>query len=443
MRRRVATAIGRVVLVAVLSLFALGSAVGPVAWAQPPGGDVDPVAATPTAPDPAPPLGEAPDGSTVGGAQLADRGLLAPAGSAPLPAGISARSWVIADATSGTVLAAVDPHGRYYPASTLKLLTLLALQPNLDPAEVITATVEDEQIEGSRVGLINGGLYDVQTLWLALMLQSGNDAANALSRTAGGLDVTLEAMNETATALQAYDTTAGGPSGLDVAGQRTSAYDLALFIAAASADPEMLAIMSAPLAQMPGVPGMDPGFQIQNENRLLGSYPGTLAGKTGFTDAARYTFAAAAERDGRRLVVSLMGAEQTPVPTWQQAAALLDWGFTVPAGTPAMGELVPPLAPGERPPAAEEPDTAEDTTDSGGTDTDTDSGAAATAANPAEPTLVPAAEREPGSAFLPMAALVAGTGVIVVGTTISMRRDRRRPSTHRATRPGNRGPSAR
>lgn len=442
MRRRVATAIGRVVLVALLSLLALGSTVGPVAQAQPPGGDVDPTAATPTAPDPVPPLGEAPDGSTVGGAQLADRGLLAPAGSPALPAGISARSWVIADATSGTVLAAVDPHGRYYPASTLKLLTLLALQPNLDPAEVITATVEDEQIEGSRVGLINGGSYDVQTLWLALMLQSGNDAANALSRTAGGLEVTLEAMNRTATALQAYDTTAGGPSGLDVAGQRTSAYDLALFIAAASADPEMLAIMSTPQMQMPGVPGMDPGFQIQNENRLLSSgYPGVLAGKTGFTDAARHTFAAAAERDGRRLVVSLMGAEQTPVPTWQQAAALLDWGFTVPAGTPAMGELVPPLAPGQSPPAAEDSDSSEDPTDPG--DSDADSGAAGTGANPAESTLVPAAEREPGSPVLPMAMLVAGTGVIVVGTTISMRRDRRRPTTHRAPRPGIRGSSPR
>ena len=85
------------------------------------------------------------------------------------------------------------------------------------------------------------------------------------------------------------------------------------------------------------------GFQIQNDNRLLSNYPGALGGKTGFTDIARHTFVGAAERDGRRLVVTLLGAEHQPVRTWQQAAALLDWGFAVPKGG-SVGQLV---APGE------------------------------------------------------------------------------------------------
>src|SRR3712207_7507821 len=52
-------------------------------------------------------------------------------------------------------------HGRYYPASTLKTLTLLTLLPLLDPARVVDGTPEDENVEGSRVGLVTGGRYPV------------------------------------------------------------------------------------------------------------------------------------------------------------------------------------------------------------------------------------------------------------------------------------------
>jgi D-alanyl-D-alanine carboxypeptidase (penicillin-binding protein 5/6) len=85
---------------------------------------------------------------------------------------------------------------------------------------------------------------------------------------------------------------------------------------------------------------------------MLASYPGMLAGKNGFTDAARYTFVGAAEQDGRRLVVSLMLGEQAPVPMTDQAARLLDWGFALPAGTPPVGELVQPRPPGVPAPTA-------------------------------------------------------------------------------------------
>ena len=239
----------------------------------------------------------------------------------------------MADAGTGDVLAARDPHGRYYPASTLKTLTLLTLVPLLDPARVVVGTAEDENVEGSRVGLVAGGQYPVSLLFQALILQSGNDAANALARAAGGVEVTVEAMNETAEGLGAFDTVAGTPSGLDVAGQSSSPYDLALIFRALIADPATAAVLATPTAQMPAVEGRSPGYQIQSQNPLLSTYPGILGGKTGFTDAARHTFVTAAERDGRRLVVSVMDTENTPLRAADQAALLLDWGFAVPAGT--------------------------------------------------------------------------------------------------------------
>ena len=204
----------------------------------------------------------------------------------------------MADAGTGDVLAARDPHGRDYPASTLKTLTLLTLEPVLDPAQVVVGTVEDENVEGSRVGLVAGGQYPVGLLFQALMMQSGNDAANALARSAGGIDATVEAMNETAAGLGAYDTVAGTPSGLDVAGQSSSPYDLALIFRALLENPDTAAVLATPTAQMPAVGDRSPGYQIQSQNPLLGSYPGNLGGKNGFTDAARHTFVTAAERDG-------------------------------------------------------------------------------------------------------------------------------------------------
>ena len=302
----------------------------------------DLAAPTPTSPPAGPPPeGHAPDGSTVGGEQLDTRGLVVADGAPPLPDGIGAAGWLVADAGTGAVLAARDPHGRYYPASTLKTLLLLTLAPRLSPDTVVVGTTEDENIEGSRVGIVNGGSYSVALLERALMLQSGNDAANALARTAGGVPQTVAAMQQTADRLGAFDTVVGTPSGLDVAGQSSSPYDLALVFRQLTADPTTAAVLMSSTADMPAV-GDKPGFQIQNQDPLLGSYPGNLGAKSGFTDAARHTFVTEAGRDGRRIVVSLMQTERRPVHEAQQAALLLDWGFSVPAGTTGVGRLVEP-----------------------------------------------------------------------------------------------------
>ena len=102
-------------------------------------------------------------------------------GSAPLPK-IGAASYLLADLTTGEVLAAKDPHGRLRPASTLKILTALTLLPELDPAAVYTAQWEDANAEGSRAGLVPDATYTVHNLFQALFLVSGNDAASALAQ---------------------------------------------------------------------------------------------------------------------------------------------------------------------------------------------------------------------------------------------------------------------
>ncbi len=155
----------------------------------------------------------------------------------------------------------------------------------------------------------------------------------------GGDAATVAAMTDKARQLGALDTRPATPSGLDGPGMATSAYDLAVLFRHAMGEPLFAETIATREIPFPGY-GDRPGFILSNANPLLARYPGTLGSKTGFTDAARHTIVAAAERNGRRLVVSLVRAENTPVVNWRQAAALLDYGFALPATAPAVGTLV-------------------------------------------------------------------------------------------------------
>ena len=108
----------------------------------------------------------------------------------------------------------------------------------------------------------------------------------------------------------------------------TSPHDLAVIFRAAMANPVFAQITAQPTAVFPTKTG---DKVLVNQDELLKRYPGTIGGKTGFTNIAQKTFVGAAQRDGRRLVVALMfGMDRPGGPTyWDQAASLLDWGFAL------------------------------------------------------------------------------------------------------------------
>lgn len=275
----------------------------------------------------------------VGGERMAECGPVLPDGAKPLPRGLTAASWVLADLDSGEVLAAMDPHGRQRPASVIKVLTAMVALRELALDEVIVGTKTDANQEGSRVGIGPKGKYTVKQLLEGLLMRSGNDIAHALAMRLGGLDATVDAMNELARSAGALDTRASTPSGLDGPGTSTSAYDMALLFRLAMQDERFAAMVATRQIDFPGFDDK-PGFIVSNDNKLLANYPGALGGKTGFTDDARHTYIGAAERDGRRLTVVLLRGEHKPVLMWEQAAALLDYGFALPAGDAALGQLV-------------------------------------------------------------------------------------------------------
>lgn len=329
------------------TLAAAAAPVAPTAVAAP---TPTSTAASPEAPDPNPPLGgTGPGGYPVGGQALLDRGVLTPAGAPALPPDVTAAGWALVDLDSGAVLAARDPHGRYQPASILKTLTALVLLPRLPGAAKIPVSGAAAATEGSAVGLVPGGAYTADVLFQAMFLMSGNDAVAALSDAAGGSPAVVAAMNATAQKLGAYDTLAQTPTGLDGWQQLTSAYDMALILRAAMAQPRFIAYDETERSLLPAqnVAGKAVGtIEMDNQSAdFLTGYPGALVAKTGFTDAARHTFLAAADRGGRRLGVVLLRAERVPKDQWQQAAALFDWGFALPAATSPVGRLDGPVAP--------------------------------------------------------------------------------------------------
>ncbi|MFD6330680.1 D-alanyl-D-alanine carboxypeptidase family protein [Streptomyces niveus] len=278
------------------------------------------------------------------------------------PKGVSALSWVVADARTGAVLAARNAHRALPPASTLKTLFAVTVLPRIPSDarhDVTEADLTGIGHGSSMVGVAPGQTYDVADLWRGVFLSSGNDAVRVLARMNGGWESTITQMQSKARELGAKDTRVVSPDGYDEPGQVSSAYDLAVFARAGLKLPAFAKHCATVDAQFPG--RGDSTFGIQNTNKLLTGadgverYRGLIGVKNGYTTNAGNTLVAAARRGDRTLLATVMnpqsGASQA---VYEEARTLLDWGFAAaPAVTP-VGSLEPPRPPSPPRQAAEE-----------------------------------------------------------------------------------------
>jgi D-alanyl-D-alanine carboxypeptidase (penicillin-binding protein 5/6) len=281
------------------------------------------------------------------GASAGPAGAGAGAGTGPatptppsIPTTVTATAFVVADAATGRIIAERAPHQRLRPASTLKVLTALALMPRLDPATVHVsvpdelAALNSDEPGASAVGVKPGLSYRVSDLWNGVFLRSGNDAIATLAHIAGGVPATLDLMRDTARRLHADDTVVVNADGYDADGQVSTAYDLALMARAGLQDPGFRSYCGLSRARFPGADNST--YEIDNENRLLGHYQGMIGVKNGYTSLAHHTFVGAAERNGRTLIVTIMDAG---LDIYKQTASLLDWGFGQNPG-PTVDQLI-------------------------------------------------------------------------------------------------------
>ncbi|MFE6284973.1 D-alanyl-D-alanine carboxypeptidase family protein [Streptomyces sp. NPDC057877] len=299
--------------------------------------------------------------STVGGEQLGRAGTQVnlASGVPVLPKDLSARSWVVADAESGEVLAAHNAHWRLAPASTLKMLfadTLLPKFPRTTEHEVAPSDLAGIGSGSSMVGIKEDETYTVHDLWLGVFLRSGNDAVHVLSAMNGGVKNTVDEMNEHAEELQALDTHVISPDGYDAPGQVSSAYDLTLIARSGLQKKDFREYCSTLRAKFPGETKKNKKgkkvrstFEIQNTNRLLtgdvgiSQYEGIAGVKNGNTTNAGATFTGVAERDGKVLLVTVMNPQKDEYnQVYKETARLFDWGFKAAGKVEPVGELVPP-----------------------------------------------------------------------------------------------------
>ncbi len=248
-----------------------------------------------------------------------------------VPEDLLASAWLVADLDSGEVIAAKDPHGRYRPASIIKVLLAVVALRDLDPSTVVEISDESAGQHGSAAGIGAGGRYTVEQLLQGLLLASGNDTAHALAQELGGDEAARRKVNELATELGTTDTFAASYSGLDGPGMSTSAFDMGLVYRHAFADPAFARIVGTESVDFPGYGELE-GYELWNDNGLFLNDPDGIGGKTGYTDDANHTFVGALDRDGRRLLAVVLDTTVDKARPWEQAQQLLHAAYELPTG---------------------------------------------------------------------------------------------------------------
>lgn len=244
---------------------------------------------------------------------------------APVPPPIKARSAILVDLDTGSVLYQLDAHGRHAPASLLKVATALVALEHLGLDQVVTVPASINQLpwDSTRMGLRPGERVTVRELLYGLFLNSGNDAAITLAEAAMPRAAFMALMNAKAVQLGLVDTHFVNPIGLDDPGQYTSAADLArISIELITRFPEVAAIALTPSLTLPAT-ATHHAYVLYNLNELIRTYAGATGLKTGWTGRAGGCLIATATRNGRHLLVVVMASPSN----FGEAASLLDYGF--------------------------------------------------------------------------------------------------------------------
>ena len=245
---------------------------------------------------------------------------------------VNAKSALLMDAATGTVLFEKNAHEALAPASVTKIMTMLLIMEAIDSGSIgyddmVTASESAAAKGGSQVYLKAGEQMAVSEMLKSIAVSSANDCACAMAEHLSGSEgAFVDRMNQRARELGMEDTHFVNCTGLDdspeAARHRTSAYDIALM------SRELLTrhpdIKKYTTIWMDTI--RNGAFGLSNTNKLIRFYPGATGLKTGFTSGAGYCLSASAQRDGMELVAVVMGAK-TSQSRNAACKELLDYGF--------------------------------------------------------------------------------------------------------------------
>ena len=255
-----------------------------------------------------------------------------PGRAAAVDLNLNAKSDLLMDVATGTVLYEKECHERLAPASVTKVMTMLLIMEALDTGKIhsndqVTASEAAAAKGGSQIYLKAGENMPVSDMLKSIAVSSANDCACAMAEMiAGSESAFVELMNQRAAELGMADTHFVNCTGLDdspeASNHRTSAYDIALM------SRELM--KNHPDIKKYTTIWMDTvrngTFGLSNTNKLIRFYSGATGLKTGFTSGAGYCLSATAKREGMELIAVVMGCETSQKRT-ADCKALLDYGF--------------------------------------------------------------------------------------------------------------------
>lgn len=219
------------------------------------------------------------------------------------PSGIDARAYLVVDGATGETLAGKAAGRRMPMASITKLMTVLLTLERSRLDDIVTVEADVTTTSGSTIGLQAGEQILVRDLVRAALIQSANDAAQALAdHVAGNEERFVTLMNARARELGLRQTRFARPDGLDAAGHYSSARDVTRLARIAMQKPFVRATVRRKEASIAG------GRNLYVWNDLLRTFPGLIGVKTGHTSGAGWCQVAAARVRGVTIYATLLGA---------------------------------------------------------------------------------------------------------------------------------------
>ena len=237
------------------------------------------------------------------------------------PPNLVASSALVVDMPSKTILYSKNPDVKLMPASTTKIMTALVSLDTYQLDDLLE--VKNTYSVGQVVGLRQGQKMTFRNLLYALLVDSGNDAAQILAQNYPlGETSFIEKMNQKAADLKLQDTHFTNVSGIDAYNHRTTAHDLALLAAVALQNPVFSQTVATKEIQIEDSSGENV-YAFQNTNKLVGAVLGVKGVKTGWTENAGECLVAYTERNGKEIITVVLGSNDR----FGESTRLINWVY--------------------------------------------------------------------------------------------------------------------
>ncbi len=252
-----------------------------------------------------------------------------------------ARSAILIDADTGTIMFDKNSNDRLAPASITKVMTMLLIMEAIDQGKIkmsdkVRTSEYAASMGGSQIFLEPGEEMTVEEMLKGIAMASGNDASVAMAeKIAGSEEAFVQMMNDRAKALGLTDTQFKNTNGLPVEGHYSSARDIATMSRELLKHSEITKFTGQYQDYLRQ--NSDKPFWLVNTNKLVRFYSGADGLKTGYTSEAKYCLTATAKRDGFRIIAVVMGEPDVKTRN-AEVTRLFDYAFSQYANLPILKE---------------------------------------------------------------------------------------------------------